>query len=121
MDLQKELVESGNRHQKGGWKATLASLGVHGGIIALILFISTQATQKVAAEDKPIRAYLSSHAAPPPPPPPPPPPAASHASSTPKVVKDRKSTRLNSSHPSISYAVFCLKKKKKKLKTIQEY
>src|SRR5690348_17863503 len=28
---------------------------------------------------------------------------------------DRKSTRLNSSHPSISYAVFCLKKKSKKL------
>src|SRR6266542_2361494 len=27
-------------------------------------------------------------------------------------VKDRKSTRLNSSHGSISYAVFCLKKKK---------
>src|SRR5690348_18223246 len=27
-------------------------------------------------------------------------------------VPDRKSTRLNSSHPSISYAVFCLKKKK---------
>src|SRR5438876_4613494 len=26
-------------------------------------------------------------------------------------VRDRKSTRLNSSHPSISYAVFCLKKK----------
>src|SRR6266487_5786632 len=33
---------------------------------------------------------------------------------------DRKSTRLNSSHPSISYAVFCLKKKKKKKKTKQE-
>src|SRR5690348_18120288 len=29
------------------------------------------------------------------------------------VKRDRKSTRLNSSHPSISYAVFCLKKKKK--------
>src|SRR5438876_1155277 len=29
------------------------------------------------------------------------------------VMLDRKSTRLNSSHPSISYAVFCLKKKKK--------
>src|SRR5436305_6961972 len=29
--------------------------------------------------------------------------------------KDRKSTRLNSSHVRISYAVFCLKKKKKKL------
>src|SRR5205809_7408463 len=28
-------------------------------------------------------------------------------------VKDRKSTRLNSSHGYISYAVFCLKKKKK--------
>src|SRR5438309_5586358 len=30
--------------------------------------------------------------------------------------EDRKSTRLNSSHSSISYAVFCLKKKKKKKK-----
>src|SRR5699024_6724246 len=29
------------------------------------------------------------------------------------VIADRKSTRLNSSHVSISYAVFCLKKKKK--------
>src|SRR5579863_10658763 len=29
--------------------------------------------------------------------------------------RDRKSTRLNSSHPSISYAVFCLKKKKQLL------
>src|SRR5690348_17551954 len=28
---------------------------------------------------------------------------------------DRKSTRLNSSHPSISYAVFCLKKKNSKI------
>ena len=28
------------------------------------------------------------------------------------LVKDRKSTRLNSSHTVISYAVFCLKKKK---------
>src|SRR5690554_7084261 len=31
--------------------------------------------------------------------------------------KDRKSTRLNSSHVRISYAVFCLKKKKKKRTT----
>src|SRR5207249_11473834 len=30
------------------------------------------------------------------------------------MPEDRKSTRLNSSHVSISYAVFCLKKKKKK-------
>src|SRR5690242_21157390 len=28
------------------------------------------------------------------------------------IIRDRKSTRLNSSHMSISYAVFCLKKKK---------
>src|SRR3712207_7155841 len=31
-----------------------------------------------------------------------------------KKERDRKSTRLNSSHANISYAVFCLKKKKKK-------
>src|SRR3712207_7122632 len=31
-----------------------------------------------------------------------------------RPVKDRKSTRLNSSHANISYAVFCLKKKIKK-------
>src|SRR3712207_8279273 len=30
--------------------------------------------------------------------------------------RDRKSTRLNSSHANISYAVFCLKKKKKNVK-----
>src|SRR2546430_12508955 len=29
-----------------------------------------------------------------------------------KLMRDRKSTRLNSSHSQISYAVFCLKKKK---------
>src|SRR5437762_9685238 len=34
---------------------------------------------------------------------------------------DRKSTRLNSSHRCISYAVFCLKKKKKKQKIQLEY
>src|SRR5438445_5215986 len=32
------------------------------------------------------------------------------------ALLDRKSTRLNSSHANISYAVFCLKKKKKKIK-----
>src|SRR4051794_4754844 len=36
------------------------------------------------------------------------------------VRQDRKSTRLNSSHPSISYAVFCLKKKKRKSKDVIE-
>src|SRR3712207_4549695 len=33
-----------------------------------------------------------------------------------EVHRDRKSTRLNSSHANISYAVFCLKKKKKTIK-----
>src|SRR3712207_8293047 len=36
---------------------------------------------------------------------------AAHKQPTPE--QDRKSTRLNSSHANISYAVFCLKKKKK--------
>src|SRR2546427_3053876 len=36
----------------------------------------------------------------------------SRARCSPVVVTDRKSTRLNSSHSQISYAVFCLKKEK---------
>src|SRR6266581_5217674 len=41
-----------------------------------------------------------------------PPPSPNGPSLTPGArLRDRKSTRLNSSHPSISYAVFCLKKK----------
>src|SRR5256885_5069619 len=39
--------------------------------------------------------------------------AGGTAGSPPAVITDRKSTRLNSSHLVISYAVFCLKKKKK--------
>src|SRR5947209_9319169 len=35
--------------------------------------------------------------------------------------KDRKSTRLNSSHANISYAVFCLKKKKNTKKKIKKH
>src|SRR2546430_1674454 len=37
------------------------------------------------------------------------------------VAADRKSTRLNSSHSQISYAVFCLKKKKKKHNMISHF
>src|SRR3712207_8035880 len=37
------------------------------------------------------------------------------------VVRDRKSTRLNSSHANISYAVFCLKKKNKIYSNIQSF
>src|SRR2546427_7717677 len=38
-----------------------------------------------------------------------------------EAERDRKSTRLNSSHSQISYAVFCLKKKKKKLLTLHAH
>src|SRR2546427_9626694 len=41
---------------------------------------------------------------------------AASSASRPPPLRDRKSTRLNSSHSQISYAVFCLKKKKKKTK-----
>src|SRR5689334_24697491 len=42
-------------------------------------------------------------------------PAKSGVMSLQTLKRDRKSTRLNSSHSSISYAVFCLKKKKKNI------
>src|SRR3989442_10832617 len=41
----------------------------------------------------------------------------SRADRRPRETRDRKSTRLNSSHVRISYAVFCLKKKKKQSTT----
>src|SRR5437773_8767695 len=43
------------------------------------------------------------------------------ATATAAVPADRKSTRLNSSHITISYAVFCLKKKKKQKKNTNKY
>src|SRR3712207_7195451 len=43
---------------------------------------------------------------------------ASTAGITRAAMRDRKSTRLNSSHANISYAVFCLKKKNKTLTKI---
>src|SRR3712207_7308313 len=42
-----------------------------------------------------------------------PPRTAQEQRKRPSLTPDRKSTRLNSSHANISYAVFCLKKKKK--------
>src|SRR6267378_1153770 len=74
MDLQEQLIESSNRHKKGAGKFSIASLAVHGVIIAFVLFMSATASHRVDAEDKPMRVFMSSHAAPPPPPPPPPPP-----------------------------------------------
>src|SRR2546427_2817402 len=43
--------------------------------------------------------------------------AAKRARRTPSTAEDRKSTRLNSSHSQISYAVFCLKKKTDRTRT----
>src|SRR5437879_9019108 len=48
------------------------------------------------------------------------PPNGSRLSCGREARRDRKSTRLNSSHRCISYAVFCLKKKKK-IKTYEKY
>ena len=86
MDLQSNLIEScGNRNGKRkGWKCSLASLGLHGFVIAFIVFMGAMTTHKVAAEDKTIRAFITNGPAPPPPPPPPPPPAG-HSAPTPVV------------------------------------
>src|SRR3712207_8488325 len=46
--------------------------------------------------------------------------AAARHEPGPHRTGDRKSTRLNSSHANISYAVFCLKKKKKKVQVNME-
>src|SRR5438067_12955786 len=89
MDLQSNLIESGKlRNGKPkGWKASIAALGVHGLVIAFVVVMSATAAHRVAAEDKPIRAFMAHAAAPPPPPPPPPPPAASSAPKSTPVVK----------------------------------
>src|SRR5690348_18045231 len=44
-----------------------------------------------------------------------------HHREEPRDGEDRKSTRLNSSHPSISYAVFCLKKKKNEHQSVERH
>lgn len=94
MDLQSNLIESMKQKQKGGWKASVASVVVHGGLIAGIIVLSASASHKVNAEDKPIRAFITHEAAPPPPPPPPPPAASSSApkATTVKPVEVPKQT-----------------------------
>jgi protein TonB len=84
MDLQDQLFGSSKRRRKGAGKFSVASLAVHGVIIAFVLFMSATAAHKVDAETKPIRAFRASGAPPPPPPPPPPPAASSAPHSTPQ-------------------------------------
>ena len=88
MDLRDQLLESSDRKQEGVGKYSIASIVVHGGIVAAILFLSATATHKVDAE-QPIHAFFAQKAAPPPPPPPPPPAGSSAPSPhvvTPKPV-----------------------------------
>ena len=51
MDLQSNLIESSKQKQTGGWKASVAALGVHGLIIGFVVFMTATATHKIAAED----------------------------------------------------------------------
>jgi protein TonB len=96
MDLQNDLIESSKQKKQGGWRATVASLLVHGTIIGGIIAISATATQKVNAEVKKIPVYIAQGAAPPPPPPPPPPPAAS--SSTPQSAPHHSKPKVEPVH-----------------------
>jgi protein TonB len=90
MDLQSNLIESQKtKKQQGGWKASVASLVAHALLIGTIIVVGAQTQHSVAAENKPIRAFITQGAAPPPPPPPPPPPAASSSTphrATPKMT-----------------------------------
>src|SRR2546427_9446844 len=81
------------------------------------LFPYTTLFRSIYTEALPKAMMATMLTAPPPPPPPPPPPVAAqivHVKPQAHLMEDRKSTRLNSSHSQISYAVFCLKKKKEK-------
>jgi len=92
MDLQKELLESSQRKSnRRGWRATAASLVLHGMLVGAIVFAGTQnAAHKLDAE-KPMDAFIAQGAAPPPAPPPPPPPPANSSGApkhaTPKPVE----------------------------------
>jgi len=98
MDLKDTLIESGKKQGKRKWPTYLISALVHSALVGLIIFIGMTATHKVAAEDKPIRAFVEAGAAPPPPPPPPPPPASS-ASSAPKTTPKQVVKPVEIPHP----------------------
>src|SRR5437762_715123 len=88
MNLQSNLIESNKQKDKGGWRASTASIGVHGLLVAFVVYMGAQATQKVNAEHQ-IKAFIAQGAAPPPPPPPPPPAASSAPKATPKIVQPK--------------------------------
>ncbi|HJW92729.1 MAG TPA: hypothetical protein VJ901_03855, partial [Thermoanaerobaculia bacterium] len=101
MNLQDNLIESSSAKRKGGWKASIGSVVVHGLIIAFVLFMSATTTKIVDANEKPIRAYIAQGAAPPPPPPPPPPAAsaAPKSAGSPKPATPKQVTQLQLPKP----------------------
>src|SRR5690554_7586381 len=80
--------------------AQAAQKGVLGHVPSVKVFAAAQAAQKLSTVSCTWRTMF----------------AAAQAAQKLVTKADRKSTRLNSSHVRISYAVFCLKKKKKKEK-----
>lgn len=85
MDLQTHLIES-KKQKRQGLGASTFSIGFHGILIAAIIYSGLTASNKIDAEERMIKAFITQGAAPPPPPPPPPPPAATSApKATPKV------------------------------------
>ena len=85
MDLEKGLIASRKQpRRKGGWRASAASLFLHGVLVSSIILIGANTADRADADEKPIKAFIAQGAAPPPPPPPPPPPAG--ASSAPKAT-----------------------------------
>ena len=86
MDLQSQLIECCKQKGNSRWKCSLASLGIHLGIVAFIIFMGASAAHQSDADQKPMHAFLASGPAPPPPPPPPPPAASSAPKSTPTPI-----------------------------------
>src|SRR5258707_7898553 len=71
-----------------------------GGIEWVVLFTSDKRQSRIAVPAQECLAYIDA--------------VVLETTRISKAFLDRKSTRLNSSHANISYAVFCLKKKKRK-------
>ena len=46
MDLHSQLIECAKQKGKGRWKCSLASIGIHLGIVAFIIFMGASATHK---------------------------------------------------------------------------
>ena len=87
MDLRSQLIECCKQKGQSRWKCSLASIGIHLGIVAFIVFMGASATHRIDAEEKPVRAFLESGAAPPPPPPPPPAPSSAPKSTPTPTIK----------------------------------